>query len=239
MLEIRPLGAAVGYFFAMIFAAFVLMCLLWLPNALTTGDYINEQFDKFQELTIEVVYDQKEPIVITENYPLITIDTLHDYDDIEQGVLLIAANKTLYRPLPFMQTQVIEDTKNLAQNHDQTTIFLSIFVLMTLPMVMAFAYLYFAIKYLIIVLVATLLGYIFVGLIRFQIAFEQLFKVALYAVTIMVAIGLITKPFIPDVSYLDYVAFVVVYVLGVIKVGEFEEALEEKKKEKGKREFAD
>lgn len=236
LLEIRPLGAAVGYFFAMVFAAFALMAVLWLPNALTLGDYIGEQFDRFEELTIEVVYDQKEPIVITKDYPLITIDTMHPYDDIEQGILLITENKTFYRPLPFMESSVIEDTENLAETNDQTTAFLTIAVLMMLPAMLAFAYAYFAIKYLLIALVATVLGYIFIGLIRFQISFEQLFKTALYASTIMVLIGLLTKPFIPDIAYLDYLAFAVVYVLGIIKVGEFEEIIREKKH---KKEFAD
>lgn len=236
ILEIRPLGAAVGYFFLMIFAAFIVMCLLWLPNLLTAGDYVSEQFDKFSELSIEVVYEQKEPIIITKDYPVIIIDTLHDYDEIEQGVLLITENKTLYRPFPFMRTQVLQDTKNLAQNNDQASVFLTILVLLMLPMVLAFAYLYFAIKFSIVIIIATIIGYIFVGLLRFQISFEQLVKVAMYASTIMVTISLLSKPFTPDVSYLEYLAFAVVYILGIIKVGEFEEILHEKKK---KKEFAD
>ncbi len=237
ILEIRPLGAAIGYYFLMVFTAFILMGVLWVPNLLTASDYVNEQFDKFNDLSVEVVYDQKEPIVITEDYPIITIDTLHDYDDIDQGILLITENKTLFRPFPFMQAQVLDDTKDLAENHDQSSIFLTIIILMMLPMAMAFAYLYFIVKFAIVILIATIIGSIFVGLLRFQIGFEQMVKVAIYASTIMVAINLLTKPFVPDVSYLDYLAFAILFILGIVKVGEFEDIIHESKKKK--KEFAD
>ena len=236
ILDIRPLSAAIGYFFAMVFVVFVLMSVLWLPNLLTINDYVSEQLNKFDSLSVEVIYDQTEPIVIPEDNPLITIDTLNDYDDIEQGIFLVSANKTFIRPLPFMESQIIEDTDNLAENYDQTLPLLSIIILMMIPMALAFLYVYFALKYLLIILIATVIGYVFAGVIHFQINFEQLFKAGLYAATIMAVIGLLTKPFVPNVSYLDYVAFAIIYILAIIRVGEFEETISEKK---NKREFSD
>ena len=218
-------GTALAYFLMVVLSTFLLMCLLFIPQVLTSGSYVQDKIEAFNELKINIEYDQSEPIYIPEKYPLITIDTIGNYSTLEKGMLLIADDATYYRVLPFGRVNVVEDSEDLLQRSDEAGKFLSIMGIMMLPMVMVFAYVYFTIKFLLIAVIGGLLGFIFARIARLSFDVGELIKLSLYASTIMIFVGLITKPFVPCIYFLDIVLYAIFFLLVMIKLGEFEEVI--------------
>ncbi len=230
-------STALAYFFMVVLCTFLVMCLLFIPQVLTSGSYIQDKIEAFDELKINIEYDQVEPIYIPEKYPLITIDTIGNYSTLEDGMLLISEDATYYRVLPFGRVNVIEDSEDMLERSDEVGKFLSILGIMMLPMVMVFAYAYFTIKFLLIAIIGGFVGFIFARIARLSFDVGELIKLSLYASTIMILVGLITKPFVPCIYFLDIVLYAIFFLLVMIKLGEFEEIIKpEDKKSLGLKE---
>lgn len=213
---------AFGYFLTLILVTFFAMSILWIPSLLALPETLTTEFEKFNELSIEIMYDQREPVVLTKDYPLITIDMKNEYDDIEEGLILITKDTTFYRFLPYGGSNKISDSENLLENSDEMSKFLAVVAFMAVPMVMAYAYIYFVIKYTVVVALLGLIGFVLARVVKFDISFADTMRASLFGATPMILLGMLTKPFIPSVGYLDYIVFVVYLVLGCLVLGEFE-----------------
>lgn len=213
---------AFGYFLTLILVTFFVMSILWIPFLFSLPETLADEFEKFNELSIEIMYDQKEPVVLTKAYPIITIDMKNEYDDIEDGLILITKDTTFYRFLPYGGSSKISDSENLLENNEEMSHFLAIVAFVAVPMVMAYAYVYFVIKYIVVVVLLGLVGFVLARVMKFDISFEDTMRASIFGATPMILLGILTKPFIPSVSYLDYLVFVVYFVLGCLVLGEFE-----------------
>ncbi len=210
------------YFFTLIFAAFIVMSALFVPALFSLPDTIAQEFGKFNDLAVQIVYDQKEPVVLTENYPLVTIDMKNSYEDIDEGLLLISKDATFYRLLPYGGTSKISDSQNLLENSDEVGELLAVLAFIATPMVLAYAYVYFVIKYIVAVALLALVGFVVARVARFDISFHDTMRAGLFAATPMVLVDMLTKPFIPSVGFLEYLVFIIYFVLGCLVLGEFD-----------------
>lgn len=225
-----PLKSAFGYFFALILAVFILMSVLWIPALFSLPDTISREFGKFNDLSVEIIYDQNEPVVLTKEFPLVTIDMKNSYDGINDGLVLISKDATFYRFLPYGGSGKISDSQNLLENKDELGRFLAVLAFMAVPMILAYAYVYFAVKYIVIVVLVALVGFVIARVVKFEIRFSDTMRAGLFAATPMVLIGMLTKPFIPSVGFLDYLAFIIYFILGCLVLGEFETVPNQKEK---------
>ncbi len=218
-------GTALAYFFMAVLFTFLVMCLLFIPQILTSGSYIQDKLEAFDELKINIEYDQAEPIYIPEKYPILTIDTINNYTTLNQGMMLITDDATYYRILPFGNVKVIEDSEDLLERSDEVSNFLSIIGIMMVPMIMAFSYVYFTLKFLLIAIIGGFVGFMFARIARLSFDVGELIKLSFYASTIMILIGLLTKPFVQCIYFLDVVMYAIFFLLVMIKLGEFEEII--------------
>lgn len=218
---------AITYFLQMTALVFVVTIILMIPNLFAVPEIVSDEFSKFNRLQIDLDYEQTAPINLPQNNPILTIDTTPTREKEFSGFMLITDQSFYYRLTPFTKgTRIaLEDEASAGISN----VIVSLLIL-SLPTMIVLTYIYSVIKYLIIIGVLALIGFVLARVIRFGITIQQTFKVALFAATPMVVLALLTKPFIPSLGYLEYVVYIIFFVLGCIKIGEFEEVVKSSEK---------
>lgn len=225
----RRLTNSINYYISMVAVVFLVMCLLFIPALVMLPENIEKAIDKFETLDVIVTSKMSGPIKIPEKRPLIIIDSSKEYTNIEEGKVLITKGAVFYKLLPFMKPKKIVREGEFLENKEQIAALLMVILVSMLPMLLVAAYLYYLIKYLLFIVAAVLIAFIIVRIARYGITMAELFKVGFFASTIMVVVGLLTKPFVPFIYYIDCLLFVVYLILGIIKVGSFESVVRPKK----------
>jgi hypothetical protein len=214
----RTAGNLFKYFFSFVFLVFVLSILLLLP---AIGSFVTDQLSHFSKLEVSFNTTMKSPATFPAGSPKVTIDTRKSQGDLTEGYMLVT-DDYLYTKEYLLFGKATEDRigqyKNLVANEG---IVILILVLM-LPSLLFIFYLAYIIKLLLVILLAAVIGFIIARIAKFDIGFGTIFKVGLLASTPMIIIDLIRLPFGLNVYYAQYVAFLIFFVVGMIKAGEFE-----------------
>ena len=229
--EVREKGTGriFKYFFSFVFLGFIVSVLLMLP---AIAGVVYDQLDNFETLVVDVNATMDKPVVFPEKRPYMTIDTREPERMLKEGNILIT-EKNLHRKTFFgnVKKYPLGPYKDLLENEG----IIILMLLLMLPSLLFLFYIGYAIKVLLIILVATILGFIIARIVKFELLFRDVLKTGLLAATPMIIIDVIRMPFNFNVYFAQYIAFLVFFIVGIIKVGEFEGAGRRKKhKHKGK-----
>jgi hypothetical protein len=222
-------GKVFKYFFSFVFLAFVLAVLLMLP---TIGSFAYNQLSHFDVLEVKFNTSMNSPVVFPEHRPYVTLDTRTSEGKLKEGKYLITEDY-LYRKATFsskVHREPLRPYKNLLENEWAVVLLL----LLMLPSLLFLFYIGYAIKVLLVVLLATVLGFVIARIIKFEIMFKDLLKAGLLAATPMIIIDLIRMPFALNVYFAQYIAFLVFFIVGMIKAGDFEGSGRSRRKKKHK-----
>lgn len=225
----RKLTHSANYFFSMVCVVFIVMFLLFIPAIVMLPDTVENELGKFSRLDIKINQSMNAPINIPKSRPQITIDSSKEYYTIEEGNLLITSGAMFYKFIPFTQPTKIVRDKDMLEKKDQLAVIASVVIMAMLPTLLAALLVYFMLKYLIVVVVCAIIAFVIARIARFGISMAEIFKVGFFASTIMVAAALLTKPFVPVIYCIEYLLFLVYFILGVIRVGSFESVVRPKK----------
>jgi hypothetical protein len=213
----RGMGSIFKYFFSFVFAVFVLAIILMLP---AIASFVDNQMSHFDELKVTFETEMNSPVVFPENNPFVTLDTRKEEGTLKEGRFLIT-DDYLYTKQYFTGKVTQHDLgpyKNLLAN-EGIVIFL---LLLTVPSLLFLFYVAYTIKVLLIVLLATIIAFVVARVVKFELPFLDAMKAGLLAATPMIIIDLVRLPFGFNVYYAQYIAFLVFFIVGVIKIGEFE-----------------
>lgn len=216
--EARQLSTknAFKYFFSFLFMIFVLSILLMLPSLV---GFVDKQLDNFETLEVSMNTSMKKAVVFPEKEPYITIDTRKPERELKEGTLLLT-EENLHRKmfLGNVKKHALDPYNDLLSNEG---IVIAALVLM-LPSLLFLFYLGYAIKILILIFAVVLLGFIITRIVKFDVLLKDAIKTGLLAATPMIIIDLIRMPFGFNVYYAQYIAFLLFFIVGIIKIGEFE-----------------
>ncbi len=212
----RGTGSAFKYFFSFVFLAFVLAIVLMLP---AIASFATNQISHFDTLEVKFNTSMNSPVVFPANNPYITIDTRKAEGTLKEGKFLIT-DDYMYRKGIFgkVQREALGPYKDLGSNQ---WIVVALLLLMT-PSLLFLFYIAYAIKLLLVVILATILAWIVGRIAKFEISFSAGIKAGLLAATPMIIIDLIRLPFALNLYYAQYVAFLIFFIVGVIKMGDFD-----------------
>ncbi|MFC1691659.1 DUF1189 family protein [Nanoarchaeota archaeon] len=222
----RVFNKVLKYFFSLLFLAFFIMILIAIPKIITLPNYLSNEFMSFEKLEIKINQSMTEPITLSQNMPLITIDTITDYENIttlekEKGKLLINNKKILFKPFFKTRIYMTEDYENLLDNSDQLNKIITIIVIMMLPMLLILLFVCFFIKFALMILIGSVLAFVITRLIKFEITFAETLKVGIFASTLMILGVLLTLPHSIETYYIPYIIFLLYLILGTINAGGF------------------
>ncbi len=225
----RRTGGIFKYFFSFVFMAFVLAILFMLP---TLATFAYNQLSHFDVLEVKFNTSMNSPVVFPESRPYITLDTRQSEGTLKEGKHLITDEYIYSKKILSSQVErrPLGPYKDLLDNEWAIVILL----LLMLPSILFLFYIAYAVKVLLIVLAATLLAFIIGRIAKFEIPFTDGLKAGLLAATPMIIIDLIRMPFALNLYGAQYIAFLIFFITGAIKIGEFEGSGSRKHKRKSR-----
>jgi hypothetical protein len=184
-----------NYLLALLLASFILMLIVSIPALINMPEYLKEELNKFETFNISIDIEMSEPAMFTEKDPQVIIDTTTDRTELGREKVLITDEVISYRPYGKTRTTDISEFEDLTNKKEETAVFLTFLAILLIPSILITAYLMFLIKYLVIILVFTLLLFISVRIAKKDLGFKKAFNTALYAATPMILLEVILIPF--------------------------------------------
>lgn len=184
-----------NYLLGLLFASFILMSILSLPTIINLPESIKGELNKFEKFNISIDIEMSEPVMLTPEDPQIIIDTTTNRTELGKEKLLITDEIISYRPYGKTKTSDISEFEDLTNKKEETSKFLTFIAILLIPSILITAYLMFLIKYLITILVFTLLIFIGVRIGKRNLPILKSLNTAIYAATPMILLEFIMIPF--------------------------------------------
>ncbi|HII71982.1 TPA: DUF1189 family protein [Candidatus Woesearchaeota archaeon] len=205
------------YFLLLVLFGFLICTVLFIP--VLYGD-VSSQIGNFKELKINITQSMKSPVYLPSANPRWVIDTREKHVN-PAGENLLMTEDDFYVKKPFfLGTEKFDsgDFKDLMENQGM----LITLILLMLPSVMLMFYLYYLLKTLVVLFLVSVLALVITRIAKFDISFNDMMKVALWAVTPMVIVDFVRFPFGLFLFYGQYVLFLLFFVIGIVRAGDFE-----------------
>ncbi|MBL7050966.1 DUF1189 family protein [Candidatus Woesearchaeota archaeon] len=190
----KSIAKAFKHTLFILFVCFIIMSILALPKIISISSDIQNKFSHFDKLTLSIEAEMNSPLIFTEKNPQIIIDTNNQLN-MSKEKLIITKEHIYYKPYNTLKKINTSEFKNLLENKEKASNLLTFLIILALPSILITSYLLYAIKYLFIAIVFTLIGFIIARLKINPIKFKQILKVSLYSTTSMILIEVISVPF--------------------------------------------
>ncbi|MFC1723268.1 DUF1189 family protein [Nanoarchaeota archaeon] len=215
------------YFLLLVLFGFLICTVLFLPKLYAD---ISFQMDNFKELAVDVNTSMTGPVFLPLNNPLLGIDTRDKPVSSQYSKVLLTDDFFYVKKPLFLGTERIDSTdfKDLTANQG----LLSAMILLMLPSLLLLFFLYYLFKTLLILFIVTVIALVICRITKFDIDYSDLWKVGLLAATPMVFIDFLRFPFGLFIFWAQYFIFLLFFIIGVVKAGEFETMRPRKKKRK-------
>ncbi len=182
------------YFSLLILFALIISSILFMPKLVALPATIDEKFSKFNYFNISIEQEMNEPLTLTEN-PLIVIDTTQERNRTNE-FLLITENYIFRKGLFREEKTEITSFSNILYNKEKIMKFVLYSTLILIPSIFILAYLFFFIKFILIILATWGLAILILKLTKHKFKILKIFKIGIYSSTIMVLLEIIPLSFI-------------------------------------------
>ena len=134
------------------------------------------------------------PLIISEKDPQIIIDTTNQLN-LTKEKLLISKGQIYYKPYNKLEVINYSGLKNVLENKKIISNALSFIVILAIPSILITIYMLFVIKYLFMAFLATIITFVIARMKVNPIRFKKILKAALYSLTSMIIVEVISVPF--------------------------------------------
>lgn len=186
---------SVNYLLLILLLAFFIAGVFSVPKLFDLKDYFDNELSKFSELKLGGKINMTSPIYLPLQDTKIIIDTTGTHTEIGKEKLLITKDKIHYRPYKKVMSMSTDVVKDLGENKDKISQLAVIVFLLILPSFIIAGYVLLFLKYLIIVLLSSLIIYFLLDLTEFRQRWRKTFAITAHAVTIMVLIEVLSVLF--------------------------------------------
>jgi len=210
--------SAFKYYVSLVFNAFIIFLILMIPVFYQLPNTIENQFANIENFTFEINFATNAPITFPEKNPILLIN----YNNVTptQSANIILNNDILHYGFLFGQrVKDISDFKDVTQKSSEFSNIIGLLLLLMIPAFVLIGYFYLLIKYLLIILVVSIIAKL-ITLLTHEIKFKQIFKMGIYAITMSIFLDLIFFVLGFDFLNIEYLPFIIYFIAGIIKVGE-------------------
>jgi hypothetical protein len=202
----RRVESALIYFFALLLFGFVLAGILSLPLLFFLKADVDEGLLAINTFKINADFETVRPISLPSQQPLITLDTTNQ-KTIDTEVLLITNDKMYYQLLN-KKGEVALKEFDFTSNRKQSTGSFMWLLIFLIPSIFSFYYLAYLLKYIIIIFITILVGFVLAKMMKNIIEFRETVVLAIYTSTAMVLLEVLSLPFFIKKYLLTYTPFV-------------------------------
>lgn len=186
----RSFWGSLGYMSKVLFIAFVISGILFLPKLFLLKDSIESELSKFEVFGISGNVTQSSPIAVPQHNPWVVVD-LNSNLNLSKEIFVIDKETVKYR---FISPKSIprEQLKNPGTNRAGVSRFLTALIIMLLPGIALLLYVRMWLKYFLYVLVFGTLFFIIMELSRRRLRWKQMLNIACHALTPVVFIEVVS-----------------------------------------------
>lgn len=185
---------AIKYLAQCLVLLFLVMVIISAVKVYDLPDYVATEMQAFSEISFDVNQSMNKPFRLTENYPILVIDTSGETQELE-GRMLVTDEALKYN-LGFGEEELmLEDYKDVMAQKDNVGRLVFMIFLVMVPGLLILGYLSFFLKYLVVGAVLALLAYVVSWLMQKTVNLWQAYKVALFSCTLMAVLEIILLPF--------------------------------------------
>ena len=194
-LSSRSIRKGVMYIIALLFASFIIMCIISLPNIISLPGYIENELSRFDKLNITIDAEMNSPVKLTREDPQIIIDTTGKTTELGDEKVLITDSMLYYRPYGTTKEYNLSEFKDPTTKSEELSRLLAFGAILLLPTILITSYVMFLIKYAATILIASLLIFLIARIAKKDMGIKRSINTAIYAATPMVLIEVVFIPF--------------------------------------------
>jgi hypothetical protein len=224
----RSWKQALDYLLTLVFFLVFILFLVSIYRFAHFQAGFDNEISKFERFVVDVDYELSEPIEIggfamanrrnrTEERVLVTQDGITSYS----LICLLLEPACIFETEPGMKTS--EELSDALSYSSDVKAAIGFLLVLLLPGLLMFFLVFYALKFLVIVFLASAIAFVVTRLARFEISPKQICLAAVYSSTVMVileVVNLVTSGFF----WIPVIAFMVMYTVTVMTVGEREHA---------------
>ncbi len=192
-LSTRSIRGGVKYILALLFASFIIMCIMAMPKIASMPNYIESELSKFDKLNISIDIETSSPVGIPGENPQIIIDA-NSEAVMGDEKLLITGDYLFYRPYGVTKAYNISEYGDVTIKKQDISRLLTLLVIILIPTLLITAYLLFLVKYIITILALAVILFIVLRLMKKELGFFKSLNIAIYAATPMILLEVIFIP---------------------------------------------
>ena len=228
ILTTQPVTKSIKHFLAVLLISFIIMFLLFIPSIISLKSDMKSEISKFTLLNVSVDYDLTKSATFLENKIVIEPKDSNRTVMRENEMIFMTKDEIVYNFAPGSDAKKIVKDKYVdltARKDDVSTFLFGIFMMM-LPAVLILGYLFLLIKFGLIILLVTIFAFVISRTIKFEVHFMDVLNIVLHASIFMIFLELVTKPFLNTIYYLNYLLFLIVVIMAIMKNGRIERKYE-------------
>jgi hypothetical protein len=203
------------HFFYILVIFFVIMMILYSPKIASLPNTLENEIGNFAHLELNANYSINKVIQWPNDKPKVKIDLINE--NVTQGKEWLLVSKGLIG-IKGMKDIASDDLSNV-KSGKVGKFLTSIFVLM-LPALIVLAFVYHFLKYLILILIVSLIAMLIVKLGKFHIDKKQILNICFFS-SFWLMLGMIFKPIGFFSYYAQIVLFLIFCFLGILFTGSF------------------
>lgn len=221
----KPMKEVFVHFVLVLLVFVLLVAVLNVPKAAMYPEKFGAEFSKFSQFKVNVNATAKEPVDLW----LVSIDTNNNTNLKEEGVRF-SKNYLQIKYLSFMPPvkENISEYKDFIKSSDKVRGKLIFLGILLIPSLLFAAYLYYFIKFSLIILIATIVGLVISRIAKHDIEFLSIIKVCIFASPFLMLelllrvfnLGILIEQLAPLVLFALWTAIAVYRVgggMGVVK----------------------
>ncbi len=226
-----------SYLVKLIFFAFVIMCLLYIPFLVTFSSKMEDKLKGFDSLSVKINSSMKKAVVFFENTnKQVTIDTNSNASEFEKGKLLITQDSIIKKRFLFgYEAKNITGYSDVLAHKNFYIGMATLLFIALLPTILILLFVFYLLKYIIISFVVSFISLIIIRLIRYELDYKSVLNITIFALTPSVIIELFTRPFniiIPyfKIHWIGYIISLIYIIYSIIQTGYFDREKKYKKR---------
>jgi len=230
---------SIRYFLKLMALATVLMFIAAVPAFINFSKNIDKVIDNFDSLKITVNASSKGPIIFFpgDRHREVTFDWESNATSLEHGKYLVAKDRVIKKTLIGSQYTNISGYSDVIEHRELYRASAMILAAFLMPSLVVGAYVFFGIKFFLMVLLLAAAALVITRIIRFDVEFRQCLTIAVYASTIGIILAMALFPYnirIPQIPFfriewLGYALSLIYFIVGLRHAGYFEKRRNRKK----------
>ncbi len=213
------------YLAGIMLLAFVIMSLLFIPQALNISHTIDANLANFNSLKLSTDISQKSPLALGKEGDFV-IDLNSNATDVQKGTLVTSSRVIQHSWLGTSVYDISGYSDIVAHKDFYKGLAYRLLALM-LPSLLILGYLYFLVKFAVLILLVSFVALIIVRISRYEVSFKSILNSTVYASTAAILVEMFTMPFkipIPyfRIEWMGYILSLVFLYLGIREIGFFE-----------------